>query len=53
MKPLLAILLFTMAATVSRAAEDDRLSEFFKAFLEDEFRERPLAATQLGNRRGV
>jgi hypothetical protein len=33
------------------AAEDDRLAEFFKAYLEEEFRARPLAATQLGDHR--
>ena len=33
------------------AAEDDRLAEFFKAYLEDEFRERPLTATNLGDHR--
>ena len=44
---ILGFLLVT--ASISRAAEDDRLTEFFKAFLEDEFRERPMAATQLGN----
>jgi uncharacterized protein (DUF885 family) len=35
----------------ARAAEDDRLAEFFKAYLEEEFRARPLAATQLGDHR--
>jgi uncharacterized protein (DUF885 family) len=43
--------LLLMIAPTGRAAEDERLVEFFKAFLEEEFRERPLAATQLGDHR--
>jgi uncharacterized protein (DUF885 family) len=40
-----------MPSTMVNAAEteDARLEAFFKAYLADEFRERPLTATQLGN----
>ncbi len=48
--PLLAVL---AAAPPPRAdeAEDSRLTTFFKAFLDAEFRERPLEATRLGDHR--
>src|SRR6516162_5234792 len=54
MKPLpaLAIILLAMMTTpAARAAEDDRLVEFFRAYLDEEFRARPLLATQLGDHR--
>ncbi len=47
----LAVILLAMTASHSHAAEDDRLAEFFKAYLEDEFRQRPLTATNLGEHR--
>src|SRR5260370_23998847 len=43
--------LFVVTAPVTRAAEEDRLAEFFTAYLDEEFRARPLAATQLGDHR--
>ncbi len=51
MKPLLVLFLLSLTASTVRAAEDDRLTEFFKAFLEEEFRQRPLEATRLGDHR--
>ena len=36
-------------ASTSCAADEDALTAFFQAFLADEFRERPLEATRLGN----
>jgi uncharacterized protein (DUF885 family) len=46
---LLALMAITGAA--SPDTEDARLAAFFKAYLDAEFRERPLAATQLGDHR--
>jgi uncharacterized protein (DUF885 family) len=51
----LLLLLFAVAvpATVARPEEDEdaRLTAFFKAYLEEEFRQRPVAATALGDHR--
>jgi uncharacterized protein (DUF885 family) len=56
MKRLLLLPLLVLAAGVGPAAappgrEDDRLTAFFKAFLEEEFRRRPMEATRLGEHR--
>jgi uncharacterized protein (DUF885 family) len=55
MKRLLLPLLLPALALAPAAApplrEDDRLTAFFKAFLEEEFRQRPFEATRLGEHR--
>lgn len=38
-------------AVVARSAEDNRLQEFFKNFLERQFQQQPLSATALGDHR--
>jgi uncharacterized protein (DUF885 family) len=45
------VLGFLIVTAPATAAEDDRLAEFFKAYLDEEMRLRPLAATQLGDHR--
>ncbi|HEV2437596.1 MAG TPA: DUF885 domain-containing protein [Verrucomicrobiae bacterium] len=44
---------FLMAAApaLAQPSEDDQLNTFFKSYLEDYFRQQPLAATQLGDHR--
>ena len=54
MKPLLVcLLILAWSASTLRAAEseDARLTAFFKAYLEEAFRRRPLEATRLGDHR--
>src|SRR3977135_2689574 len=47
----LAVLLLTMTSTHAAPAEDDKLNAFFTAFLEEEFKKRPVEATRLGDHR--
>ncbi|HWG46090.1 MAG TPA: DUF885 domain-containing protein [Gemmataceae bacterium] len=51
--PLFSLLLFMALAAPAHAAEneDERLTAFFKAYLEQTFRLRPLEATRLGDHR--
>ncbi len=53
MKRLLAVVLMLMPTIplLGAAPEDARLEEFFKAYLEEEFRDKPLDATRLGDHR--
>jgi uncharacterized protein (DUF885 family) len=52
MKPLLVCLLLIPAGAAPAAADEDaRLTAFFKDYLDDAFRRRPLEATRLGEHR--
>lgn len=44
-------LLTAAAPAFAQQAEDDRLNSFFKAYLEEHFRQQPLQATSLGDHR--
>src|SRR5690348_7060342 len=44
-------LLLAAAPAGAQPSEDDQLNVFFKSYLEEYFRQQPLAATQLGNHR--
>src|SRR5438132_14274809 len=48
---LLLTLLTPMNPIVAAQPEDDKLKAFFNAFLEDEFKQRPVEATRLGDHR--
>jgi len=47
----LALCLFLPAMLRAAANDDTRLADFFKAYLEEELRQRPLEATRLGDHR--
>jgi uncharacterized protein (DUF885 family) len=47
----LLMLLAALGAARAAESEDDRLVAFFKAYLDEEFKRRPLEATQLGDHR--
>src|SRR5437764_13846898 len=53
--PALALLAFGLAPAGPQArpagAEEEKLTAFFKHFLDEEFRQRPLEATRLGDHR--
>jgi uncharacterized protein (DUF885 family) len=49
--PPLLLLLVVAAAPLAAEREEDRLTAFFKAYLEESFRRRPLEATRLGEHR--
>jgi Bacterial protein of unknown function (DUF885) len=44
-------LLMTTASSSAQTSEEDRLNSFFKHYLDEHFRQQPLAATQLGDHR--
>ena len=44
-------ILFAMNLSVAAASEDDKLSTFFTAFLEEECKQRPVEGTRLGDHR--
>src|SRR5271170_6636843 len=48
---LVSCLLVPTMLAAAPANEDARLTDFFKAYLEEEFRQRPLEATRLGDHR--
>jgi uncharacterized protein (DUF885 family) len=47
----LLVILVSASAGSAEGDEDARLSAFFKSYLEEEFRQRPMAATALGDHR--
>ena len=49
--PVLGAIPITANATAGGNAEDPKLNAFFKEYLEEEFRQRPLEATRLGDHR--
>src|SRR5713226_1156502 len=49
----LGMILTLLASSLAKGEEDEdgKLTAFFKQYLEDEFRQRPMAATRLGDHR--